>query len=320
VTATWDVEFTEVAAQRRVASVPLAHLSVELGHLYFEEFAGGTALLRRHFAQVQPWLGATVQSCERGLAPGRRPRISTCFLIDDYFTRFSSPAEVIPQLVGAAAAEGVTIDYVARESGCAYSGKLPLAELVFSRLVAEPVRGTTGGRPPTSVTGWLFNGERSLRAGNNEAMRADGGGWRPPAQNGALNHSIFLDVELWDEQGGRRRWACPFLAAVWHLIRLGVLRYHGEPVVSPVRVIDFPTDWDDLPPVVQISDRAQPFSAYRAVSILDRRFLSIEHAVGSILQQVSVDPAVAAQIRDRSMAEHIELPDEMWQRISYVFA
>jgi hypothetical protein len=319
VTTAWDVEFTETVAQRQAASVPLAHLSIELGHLYFDEFSGGPALLQRHFEQVLPWLRATVQSSARDLPPGKRPRISTCFLIDDYFTRFSSPAEVIPQLVKAAAAEGVTIDYIGRESGCAYSGNLPLAELVLSRLVVDPVRGTTGGRPPTSVTGWLCNGERSPRTGNGEAMKADSGGWRAPAENGALNHSIFLDVELWDEPDGRRRWACPFLAAVWQLMRLGVLRNNGDPVVTPVRATDFPADWDDLPPVIQLSERAQPFSAYRTMSILDRRYLAIEHAVETILQQVSVDPTVAAQINGRSAGEHIALPAELRKRISYVF-
>ena len=34
-----DVIFEESAARRGVESVPLAHLSIELGHLYIEEFA-----------------------------------------------------------------------------------------------------------------------------------------------------------------------------------------------------------------------------------------------------------------------------------------
>ena len=50
---------------------------------------------------------------------GREPRISTCFLVDDYFTQFSSPREVLPMLHEAAAAAGLTIDYLAREDAAA---------------------------------------------------------------------------------------------------------------------------------------------------------------------------------------------------------
>ena len=35
-------------------------------------------------------------------AGGGRPRISTCFLVDDYFTRFSRPAELVPLLLAEA--------------------------------------------------------------------------------------------------------------------------------------------------------------------------------------------------------------------------
>lgn len=110
--------FRESSADPRTESVPFSHLSLELGHLYMEDFAEGAARLRRHFAGVRPW----VEAARAGLGPlppGRRPRISTCFLIDDYFSRLATPAELIPPLLAAAAEAGLTIDYLARESGCA---------------------------------------------------------------------------------------------------------------------------------------------------------------------------------------------------------
>lgn len=110
--------FRESSAEPRTESVPFSHLSLELGHLYMEDFSEGPVRLRRHFAGVRPWVDAA-RAASGPLPTGRRPRISTCFLIDDYFSRLSTPAELIPPLLEAAAEAGLTIDYLARESGCA---------------------------------------------------------------------------------------------------------------------------------------------------------------------------------------------------------
>jgi hypothetical protein len=316
--------FSEVTAQRRVASVGLAHLSVELGHLYREDLAdedldggGDGRRLVNHFRAVRPWYDALRQNCADAL-PGRVPRVSTCFLIDDYFGQFSSPAELIPALVAAADEAGLAIDYLARESACAEADGVPLAALVEARLVDDPPPGTNGSRPPARETGWLCNGQRTP-ASSGEALR-ELQSWRPPAENGARNHSIFVDVELWNEQGGHRVWSCPFLAAVWQLLRLGLLRNLGEPVAAPVPGgTDLPATWAELPAIVQLSPQAAPFSAYRTASVLTGRFLPIELAVRTILSQVHVDPDADRQVIQRSSGESLALPAEVVDRLSYVF-
>ncbi|MEQ4304784.1 SCO2522 family protein [Plantactinospora sp. B6F1] len=314
-----DVTFEETAARRSVESVPLSHLSIELGHLYIEEFAGGIDQLRRHFARVAPWAAAARQACAERL-PNGRPRISTCFLIDDYFQRFSTPRVVMEQVREAARDSGLVIDYFAREAGCAQADDIPLAELVLTQLVSDPVPETTGDRPPTSETGWLCNGRRSPVSVPGQAMSA-GRAWQPPMQNAANRHSIFMDVELWDyEENGERRWSCPFLAAVWQLMRLGLLRHEGEGVTNPYQLDDWPDDWDEMPAVVKLNPHAPPFSAYRTFSVLGSRFLPIEHAVRTILSQVSISPAVLDQIQTRSRNEHIDLPKDLVERTEYVFA
>ncbi|MFC7761043.1 hypothetical protein ACFQY4_25675 [Catellatospora bangladeshensis] len=78
--------YVEAAAQDRVAELPLAHLSIELGHLYMEDYIAGPARLRETFEQVAPWVRTAMAVCGAGVAP-RTARISTCFLVDDYFTR-----------------------------------------------------------------------------------------------------------------------------------------------------------------------------------------------------------------------------------------
>jgi hypothetical protein len=326
-----DAVFREASAERRVASVPLAHLSIELGHLYMEDFAAGPQHLRQCFQQAAPWANAARQACtdsiqrqrtQQGGREGRRARarISTCFLVDDYFTPFSSPAELVPELMSAAHEAGLEIDYLARESGCADADGVMLARLVEDRLVADPPPDTNGSRPPAAEVGWLCNGQRSPASGAAEAMDAIPR-WTPPIQNAARRHSIFLDVELWDESNGRKTWSCPFLAAVWQLLRLGMLRHDGEGVATAQRWEgEFPNNWDELPVVTQLNPTAAPFSAYRTLSVLSTRFLAIEHAVRTILSQTSIDRDVLGQVMTRSRREGIDLPLELVDRIDYVFA
>jgi hypothetical protein len=314
-----QVTFQERSAQPRVERVPLAHLSIELGHLYREDYAGGIDQLRRHFREIKPWVAAAHDRAAALAGPGRRPRISTCFLIDDYFTSFSSPDEVIGQLVEAAGDSGLTIDYVAREAGCAEAGPVRPAELVLDRLVADPPPGTDGLIPPPQEIGWLTNGDRPPGSSAQPAM-ARRPAWQPPTENAKNRHSIYVAVEIFSTEPEGRKWSCPFLAAVWQLLRLGMLRYEGRVVAAPEPAGErLPATWATMPAVLRLNPDAQPFSAYRTLSVLARRFQNIEAAVGVVLSQVAVDHEVWQQIRDRAGDEDFTLPEDLVQRISYVF-
>ncbi|MFD7991904.1 SCO2522 family protein [Streptomyces mexicanus] len=315
-----EAVFRETAADPRTQAVPLSHLSLELGHLYMEDFEAGPARLREHFAQVRPWVEAA-RAAAAARTGGRRPRISTCFLIDDYFTRFSTPAELVPLLLDEADRAGLEVDYLARESGCAVAGKVPVAEAVAGRIVESPPPGSYGNRPPAAQTGWLANGERSPVARTPQAMKT-AAAWQPPKETAARRHSVFLDVEMWSEDAdGHRTWSCPFLAAVWQLGRLGLLRHEGDPVFTPHPhpAGGFPDDWDELPALVRLNPRADPFAAYRTCSVLPGRFLPVEHAVRVVLDQIEVDRAALRQVAERSAREHLDVPDSVADRVSYVF-
>jgi hypothetical protein len=314
-----EAVFRETTAEPRTQAVPLSHLSLELGHLYMEDFEAGPEHLRRHFARVRPWAEAA-RAVAADRAGGRRARISTCFLIDDYFTRFASPAEVVPMLLEEAERAGLAVDYLARESARAVSGKVPVAEAVAARIVEEPPPGSYGNRPPAAQTGWLANGVRSPTARAPQAMRKVAA-WEPPRETAARRHSVFLDVELWNETpDGERLWSCPFLAAVWQLARLGLLRHQGEAVFEPQpHTGAFPDEWDDLPPLVRLGERADPFAAYRTCSVLPGRFLPVEHAVRVILDQTDVDRDALRQAAERSAGEGVPVPGPVADRVSYVF-
>ncbi|WP_431935586.1 SCO2522 family protein [Micromonospora sp. RP3T] len=316
-----DVSFQEAAAVRRTESVAYSHLSVELGHIYAEDFGDGCRELARKFERIAVWAQAIPALAQRGLPPGRRPRTSTCFLVDDYFHRFGSPREVIPQVQRAAKAHGLEVDYVARESSFARYGDVELAQLVVDTLVVEPPRHTTGIRPPLSEAGWLSNGRRSPGHLGAPALTLPKQ-WSPPVESGDPRHSIFVDIELWSDEAQGRVWACALLASVWQMTRLGVLRHRGESVTQPYRLPadeSLPTDWDKLPAIVQLNRAAAPFCAYRTVTMMDTQYLPVELAVRTILGQVAVPPVVARQVAERADGEGVLLPDDLVDRLSYVF-
>jgi hypothetical protein len=313
-----EAVFRETTAEPRTQSVPLSHLSLELGHLYMEDFEAGPERLRGHFEEVRIWVDAARASAARRIG-GRPPRISTCFLIDDYFTRFSTPAELVPLVLKEAQEAGLGIDYLARESGCAVADRIELAESVMHRLVESPPPGSYGSRPPVSQTGWLANGQRTPTTARSALGEVKG--WQPPQETAARNHSVFMDVELWSEKDGRRLWSCPFLAAVWQLARLGLLRHLGDAVLvpRPWDGADFPHDWDRLPPLLKLNDTAAPFSAYRTCTLMPNRFLAVEDAVRLILDQIDVDAAALEQVAVRSAKEGLAVPAAVAQRATYVF-
>jgi hypothetical protein len=320
--------YSESATRHEPKHVGLSHLSVEVGHLYMKDFAeGDDDHIRAQFRKVKPWLETTRTTLRDDY--GKRARLSTCFLIDDYFhPEATRPADVIGRLVRIAGEFGVEIDYLAREAGCSSSDGIPLAEMTAAMLLPEPPVGTTGSRPPVQDIGWLCNGERSpdTNTGNQAMMPVTG--WKPAVEFGRRNHSIFLDVELWrdlpdkDGAGSRtwRQWSCPFLASVWQLLRLGALRYEGRPIVEPEPWSgEWPARWSDLPSVVQLSERATPFAAYRTLSVLPQAYLGIEHAVRTILDHLDVDESVIAKTVDRGEEEGVFVPVELSTRVSQIF-
>jgi hypothetical protein len=312
-------EFQESSARPRAQQVPYAHLSIELDHLYMEDLQSESVDLGERMARVRPWFDAIVQSFTRA-NPGLRPRISTCVLIDDYFSSLIPPTAVLPRLRAAAAQAGLRIDYLAREACCAeYDGVSP-ALLAVDRLVPVPAAGTDGSRPPTLETGWLSNGRRSP-ARSRRSMRPSQG-WLPPQQANARRHSVFVDVELWDEVDGKRVWSCAMLAAVWQLLRLGLLRDEGRPLVLPEpleRDAPLPGTWDGLPAVLQLEAKAAPFAGYRTASILDHRFMEVEHAVRVVLGQVRQNPEALDGLTERAERENLGAVDDVLGRIGYVF-
>ncbi|GAA1606149.1 SCO2522 family protein [Actinoplanes couchii] len=306
------MDYRERTTQHVAPSVGLSHVSLELGHLYMEDLMAreGESRLADYFVSVSPWV-KTIESMGRWGT--NTPRISTCFLIDDYFSRLDEPAVIIKKVLDAAAKSGLSIDYIARESSCAEFGETRLAQRVFDQIVPEPLPGANGNRPTVKESGWLANGRRSPDTASAPAMGADA--WESPKQTAANRHSVFMDVQIRDDL-----WSCSFLASVWQLLRLGLLRPDEKQLTKPVKLDgDYPRDWSELPPVIKLTDTRNPFCAYRSFSILPTRFMEVEMAARTVLHQVRVDPLILEDLDSRALPERIELPPNILDRIDYAF-
>ncbi|WP_459545722.1 SCO2522 family protein [Nocardia sp. X0981] len=324
--------YSEATEQPWIAPVPLSHLSIEVGHFYLNDITGDIERVKAEFRRIVPLVAAFVESAR--VRFGLDVRVSTCYLIDDYFQPDTDPAEVLGKLLGAAAESGLRIDYLARESGCWQASQfvdgvplgepIPVAEMVAARIVAEPAPPDTGRRPPTAQSGWLCNGRRSSEYEPAQAMR--GRRYEPPEEFGRREHSIFLDVQLWSTQVVDgvtvTRWSCPFLAAVWHLLRLGMLRYHGAPVVEPQlwRGEPWPRRWHEVPPVVQLEPGAAPFAAYQTLSMLPKNYIGIEHAVRLVLDHLDLDEDIVAQTITCGAVDPVPVtvPRKISERLSHL--
>ncbi|MGY0236892.1 SCO2522 family protein [Longispora urticae] len=304
------VRFEQSEARGRVEAEPLSHVSIDLGRPARAHGPIGPDALRRHLTQAVPWVSAARQ--------GSRVRVSTCYLVDDYLKDVPSPLDYLPALLDAARECGLGLDYVARTSALAHSSGLSPAQLLVGRLVAEPLPGDVGARPPLEVTGWLTNGRRSVDLPPGET--AGRGAWNPPSQTSAVDHSIFADIQLWgDAQDGQRPWSAALLVAVWQALRLGALRDHGRVGLRPQPWDGgWPERWADLPPIVKLTPNAAPFAAYRSLSITNFAGTQTAFAVRTILDQLMVDEEVSGQVLDRAAREGITLSASLIERISYV--
>ncbi|WP_054815060.1 SCO2522 family protein [Nocardia arizonensis] len=326
--------YTEATEHARVSAVPLSHLSIEVGHFYMHDLTAGVDRIRAQFRRIAPLVKAFTEIAAVEFGPN--PRVSTCFLIDDYFRRDSDPSRIITELLAAAEESDLRIDYLAREAGCwevpevvrngvMSTPRIPLAEHVRGYIVHEPQVGQNGTvRPPAKKSGWLCNGKRETGGDAGQSMHREEE-YEYPEEFGRREHSIFLDVEMWNVEKRRRgetatKWSCPYLATIWQLLRLGLLRYEGKPVIEPQPWSpDEPWDdnWLEMPTVLQLNPSAKPFAAYRSLSILPQRYLGIEHAVRVIMDHIKLDDEVVDQVVARGMLENVTVPRRAAERLSH---
>ena len=293
---------------------PIADVSLELAHVHTGTSADdetARAEIRREAFFVRSLLSA-LQSEDLV--------VSTCALIDDTGASAGSADAMRSLIDSTCREEGITIDYLVNESLCAET--LTMLDPYFYPEVPPDSEGLLGTPkhvptvdPVIANERWLENGEPGrdhplpeplrLPVRRSEAPDGEAQHQRAVGSRGSRMHAIHIDIELWSQQ--RRRglpgpiiWSLPMLASWWQLLRLGAPTTHGGPPLAPE-----PASPD--PP---------PFCAYSTLTVLPTDFLSVEHAVRTILGRVAVPDEWLAPSRTGEAAGALE----HLNRISYVFA
>src|SRR5690348_15674243 len=122
--------YRESSEESAIVSLPMAHLSIEIGHFSLEEILDGTDRIRKDFQRAVPLVRAFTEATRLEFGPDAE--VSTCYLLDDYFQPGFEPAKVLDKLLAAADRAGLAIDYLARESGChqtsVFTGGIPVGD------------------------------------------------------------------------------------------------------------------------------------------------------------------------------------------------
>lgn len=297
------------ASTSKDAAIAFSDLSIEVGHVEPNSFRRGVEHLENHLRRVTPWLGPARTAWD---SPDSEARTSTCFLVDDYTAPIPPPSEVIPKLLKAAARCGIGIDYLVRESGYAGPDALSLARYIESRMADGDSRAAGAPDPSLATSAWLADGERRPSPLAADASAAGDSEQIEPSD------SIFMDIRLWPGDTAGGGWSCSFLAAVWQLARLGLVEDTSPADETPWEERSL-SRWNELPPVIQLSQDAAPFHAYRTISVLESRYLPIEAAVRIILKKVSDEPEILQRIAAHRSRDGVRPPAKLTDRINYVF-
>jgi hypothetical protein len=279
----------------------LSDRSIETGHCYDRTVRRGHEHMVEYFDQVKYWVTSSreiwvAQQALRTKTPDavREPTDSLVFMYDDCNVdpgRRGKPTAQINLVLGAAATAGITIDYIVRES--AY---IPAAQRAIERLEHGWVRPTAPSRPSV-----------------------------PPGKGG----SIYMDAQLCDLPDGinpkedllqykngsadRRSWACPTLATMWQLHRLGrlgVLTGYTMPDPVPYDASASWNSWDEVPPILQCNLTAYPFAARRTLSIMPSDFVEVEAGVRLIVESLNhATPIPIAPLQPAKQIEYVLLSE-----------
>ena len=271
-------------------------LSVEVAHISLDD-------LDEEKADIAAKTAAGFIKHILSAAHDQQRTINTTILIDDYFSMGKlSLASASELILGACQDHGIIVDHIVSESACAIG-----IETMFDLIIEQPRKGagSRGGEisSPARAAGWLSNGD-SMRLTYENSMGDPFARSQKEivAAEPRYSHALFLDVQLWLQEAGRRLYSCAALAAWWQLMRLGV------------------DEGDDglprLPDSIISRPEATPFFALNTLSVLSIDFLEIEHAVRTILSQVFIPESARKRWRrgpsEPSHQGHLE-------RIAYIF-
>lgn len=255
-------------------SPPRAAHSIEVGHFYAAEFHRPGAL-ESQFRQTKLWIDYDSDIQEAKSAG----TASTVFLFDDLNLHSSTkPSYYLQRIYEASQSVGLEIDYIAREAA-------------FAKWAVQTIYALKQRTIPGSIDFIRDNKGSADLAITTTSKKGDPSPYaaRTGDERFAGTHMIPLYDDSMNKKGiATREWACPLLATIWQLERLGLV----DPPMTPTYIgHDWPTArrWSSLPEIMQLNSNAAPFHAESISSFLPKKFLDVEAAVMG-LSRILVPP------------------------------
>jgi len=137
-----------------------------------------------------------------------------------------------------------------------------------------------------------------------------------------VRRSIGISTPIYrrnpNEQDAELVYSCPTLASWWQILRLGGL---ADPEISKNVAGDLTHDQKKLDGTFQklfkVGNDAAPFCAHQTVSLLDPKYIAVEHAVRSILSLTDFPETFSRTLAKSADVANFSIVDD---RISYVFS
>lgn len=279
------------------------HISFEVLHIYAGDEAF-EARLRAGAAKAKRWVSAIDE-----IYPNAT--FANLAFVDDYSETGKEPinrSDIVQQITSEFEKAGVPLDYIAFESDCAAT-----CHYLRTDLVKPPIEGAGSFLPPLNdfqfddIQGRLsFDYVSQDFDPDTEDARSRGINIASPEFRNDVGIGVSIGRETNEDGEKRMVWSCPAAAAWWQLIRLGILQDVDEPNLDGAPIGTWQRDHDNR----------SPFVADKTLSLLDPSYISVEHAVRVILNNlVDLGPSV----RKSTRYSNSSTGNEWLNRIGYLF-
>lgn len=269
-----------------------ADVSAEVDHFYVTDFTDEYEADVERIAAKLSYANIISQAIL-----GKGKTMSTVHMLDGYHMEGHGqsrlrPVEVFNRMIAGAEMAGVSLDYIVEEGALV---SLANKALGLIRLKAEPVNDGWEAKEWVRVETRAYNDadyphteyiygnapqgkmQSSMAMHSNENPEPEDWSWR-----------MVHDIQIFNYKRRKGRivfkegmpevdeWACPYLAAISTMARLGLMRVVPE-LLDKNNVPDH-TRWSSYPLVTQLNPNAAPFQAHEIFNVLPMQYLDVESA------------------------------------------
>lgn len=282
----------------RASNIERSDISFELVHLYagsetFEkELIDGVRLAQRWFKCVEEF-------------EQNKTLFSNVAFIDDYSSSGNKKverSEIQSRVRDAFASAGLRLDYIAYEADCAET-----CRYIDINLSGPPKKGAGSYSSKRLRYDYVSPEEKFIT----HAKKRRGTSGRAPEYRNHVGIDIGVGTQSTDSGNLTEKiWSCPAAAAWWQMIRFGVLPHLEEEHELGAPKGTWKRDDENCP----------PFIARRTLSLLPSSYISIEHAVRVIIQNLhDLNAALYDKVRKGPKGPKDREMTALLNQMSYIF-